>query len=281
MINKNPLIPNSKGITMTIKLVATDMDATFLDDDKHFDNKRFSKIYDYMVKNQIYFVSASGNQYYQLKNFFKDYPQTLFVAENGALVGSHQEIFKTWNFPQSLVEKIIDALENIEHINYVVCGQKSAYVLESVPKDYYEMTKFYFPKTKRVSNFANLNDKILKFSVDCPKDETEEYMEKLSSVIGPSVSIVTSGHGDIDIIQAQVNKATGLLYLAEKLSIKPEQMCAFGDGGNDLEMLRFVGHGVAMKNASPIVLKTAPYQTVDNNQQGVLSHLEELFDLRH
>jgi Predicted hydrolases of the HAD superfamily len=56
---------------MTIKLVATDMDATFLDDSKHFDSKRFDKIYQYMTEHNIYFVSASGNQYYQLKNFSK------------------------------------------------------------------------------------------------------------------------------------------------------------------------------------------------------------------
>lgn len=56
-------------------------------------------------------------------------------------------------------------------------------------------------------------------------------------------------------------------------------MCAFGDGGNDLEMLRYVGHGVAMENGSPIVLETAKYQTINNNQQGVIAHLEEVFGI--
>jgi Predicted hydrolases of the HAD superfamily len=42
---------------MTIKLVATDMDGTFLTDDKHFDKERFSHVYDYMTKNGITFVS--------------------------------------------------------------------------------------------------------------------------------------------------------------------------------------------------------------------------------
>lgn len=47
---------------MTIKLVATDMDGTFLNDDKHFDKERFQRVYDYMNQNDIRFVSASGNQ---------------------------------------------------------------------------------------------------------------------------------------------------------------------------------------------------------------------------
>lgn len=264
---------------MTIKLVATDMDATFLDDSKHFDTKRFDKIYQYMVDHNIYFVSASGNQYYQLKNFFKDYPETLFVAENGALVGSHQEIFKTWHFPDAVTKKVIQVLENTDHIQYIACGRKSAYILKSATEEFYNISKFYFPRITSVDSFEDIDDEILKFSVNCPLTETEAYMEHLASGIGKDVSVVSSGHGDIDIIQAQANKATGLEYLSQKLNIKPEEMCAFGDGGNDLEMLRYVGHGVAMENASDIVLETAPYQTTNNNQQGVLEHLESVFEL--
>ncbi|HIY91831.1 Cof-type HAD-IIB family hydrolase [Companilactobacillus sp. HBUAS56275] len=264
---------------MTIKLVATDMDATFLDDSKHFDSKRFDKIYQYMTEHNIYFVSASGNQYYQLKNFFKDYPKTLFVAENGALVGDHDEIFQTWHFSSTVFHKILSVLENTDHIQYIACGRKSAYILKSATAEFYKISKFYFPRLTQVDSLEDVDDEILKFSVNCPLDETEAYMEHLANNIGKDVSVVSSGHGDIDIIQSDANKATGLEYLSKKLNIKPEEMCAFGDGGNDLEMLRYVGHGVAMENASPIVLETAPYQTTNNNDQGVLEHLESLFEV--
>jgi len=264
---------------MTIKLVATDMDATFLDDNKHFDTKRFDKIYQYMIDHNIYFVSASGNQYYQLKDFFKDFPETLFVAENGALVGSHDQIFQTDIFSDTIVQRTIEVLNILPEIKTIMCGQKSAYILKNATPEFFKMSNFYFPEIASVDDLAAVKDGILKFSVNCPKDETEAYMDKLADMIGPEVSIVTSGHGDIDVIRADVNKATGLQYLSEKLNIKPEEMCAFGDGGNDLEMLRYVGHGVAMKNASPIVHKTAKYETVDNNQQGVIQHLEEIFEL--
>jgi len=264
---------------MTIKLVATDMDGTFLTDDKHFDTDRFRRVYNYMTQNGITFVSASGNQYYQLKDFFKDFPKTLFVAENGALVGSHDEIYKTDIFTADVVAKTIKVLDSLAAVQSVMCGEKSAYIKKDVTPDFYKMSKFYFPEITSVDKLEDVNDGILKFSISCPKDETEAYMEKLSDMIGPEVSIVTSGHGDIDVIRADVNKATGLDYLSEKLNVKPEEMCAFGDGGNDLEMLRYVGHGVAMKNASPIVHETAPFETVDNNQQGVIQHLEELFEL--
>ncbi|WP_057880745.1 Cof-type HAD-IIB family hydrolase [Companilactobacillus kimchiensis] len=264
---------------MTIKLVATDMDGTFLTDDKHFDKERFGRVYDYMIQNKIQFVSASGNQYRQLRNFFKDFPQTLFVAENGALVGSHDKIFRTDVFDDELTQKTIKILNSLPDIQTVFSGQKSAYVLDTATPEFFKMSNFYFPEIKSVTDLATINDKVLKFSLSCPPTETEAYMDKLANLIGPEVSIVTSGHGDIDVIRADVNKATGLKYLSELLNIKPEEMCAFGDGGNDLEMLRYVGHGVAMKNASEIVHQTAKYETVDNNQQGVIQHLEEMFEL--
>ncbi|MQS98194.1 Cof-type HAD-IIB family hydrolase [Companilactobacillus halodurans] len=264
---------------MTIKLVATDMDGTFLTDEKHFDKPRFTRIYDYMIQNHITFVSASGNQYYQLKDFFKDFPETLFVAENGALIGNHQEIYRTDTFSPVIAEKTIKVLNSLPAIQTVMCGEKSAYILKDVTKEFYKMSNFYFPHIQTVDSLFGIEDNILKFSVSCPKTETEKYMDKLADMIGDEVSIVTSGHGDIDVIRADVNKSTGLQYLSEKLNIQPSEMCAFGDGGNDLEMLRYVGRGVAMENGSPIVKQTAQYQTINNNQQGVLHHLEELFQL--
>ena len=264
---------------MTIKLVATDMDGTFLTDEKTFDKPRFQKVYDYMLQNDIQFVSASGNQYDQLRNFFKDFPETLFVAENGALVGSHNEVFRSDIFSNDLKMRVIDLLNSLDDIQVIMCGEKSAYILNSSTPEFIKTSTFYFPTIKMVDDFKTVDDGVLKFSCNCPDDETELYMQKLADLIGPEVAIPTSGHGDIDVVRADVNKAYGLEYLANKLNIKPEEMCAFGDGGNDLEMLRYVGHSVAMENGSPIVLETAKYQTINNNQQGVIAHLEEIFGI--
>lgn len=51
-------------------------------------------------------------------------------------------------------------------------------------------------------------------------------------------------------------------------------MTAFGDGGNDLEMIKEVGDGVAMSNADPVLFKVANHTTRSNNEQGVLTYIE-------
>ena len=80
-----------------IKLVAVDMDGTFLDDQMHYNRTIFRKIYNYFKENDIYFVVASGNQYYQLKSFFDDYQDEItYISENGAyIIENKKEIFFT------------------------------------------------------------------------------------------------------------------------------------------------------------------------------------------
>ncbi len=62
--------------------------------------------------------------------------------------------------------------------------------------------------------------------------------------------------------------------LSQHFGIAPQEMMAFGDGGNDLEMIAYVGHSYAMANASEKVKKTAKYQAPSNQESGVLEILE-------
>ena len=74
---------------MSIKLIAVDMDGTFLNDKKTYNRERFRQQYQQMKAQQIRFVVASGNQYYQLASFFPEIVgEIAFVAENDAAARS-------------------------------------------------------------------------------------------------------------------------------------------------------------------------------------------------
>ena len=67
-----------------IRLIATDMDGTFLDSNKKFD-KSFIELFYKMQEKKIKFVIASGNQYYRLyQKFLPLSDQMYFIAENGS-----------------------------------------------------------------------------------------------------------------------------------------------------------------------------------------------------
>ena len=100
------------------------------------------------------------------------------------------------------------------------------------------------------------------------------YVDFLKKSLGDYRNVTSSGHGDIDLILPGIHKAHGLTELGKVLDIPLSEMTAFGDGGNDLEMIKEVGDGVAMSNANPVLFKVADHTTTSNNEQGVLTYIE-------
>ncbi len=82
----------------------------------------------------------------------------------------------------------------------------------------------------------------------------------------------------VDIIAAGNSKAKGMERVLRYYGIDREEIIAFGDGENDMEMLRFAGIGVAMENADPEVKEIADYVT-DSVGEGGITHALQHFKL--
>lgn len=87
--------------------------------------------------------------------------------------------------------------------------------------------------------------------------------------------------GPLNILETcakNVTKASALTYLLDQYQIGPEDLIAFGDEHNDVQMLQLAGVGYAMKNASDTLLPVADRMTqFTNDQDGVARELEALF----
>ncbi|MCM3299053.1 HAD family hydrolase [Streptomyces pseudogriseolus] len=97
------------------------------------------------------------------------------------------------------------------------------------------------------------------------------------SVVGSLATVTMSGPGTVELQPCGVTKATGLALAAEHLGLRPEDAIAFGDMPNDVPMLRWAGHGVAMANAHPELKAVADEVTSSNEDDGVAVVLERLF----
>ncbi|MGZ7222855.1 HAD hydrolase family protein, partial [Streptococcus pyogenes] len=81
---------------MTIKVLATDMDGTFLTSNMDYDRERFERLFEIMQDQGIRFVVISGNQYYQIKSFFPDLQDMItIVGENGAYIVENGQYLKS------------------------------------------------------------------------------------------------------------------------------------------------------------------------------------------
>ena len=79
----------------------------------------------------------------------------------------------------------------------------------------------------------------------------------------------------LEINAAGVNKGKAMIELGKLLGIPREEIMAFGDGNNDLKMLKEVGTGVAMENAIPSVKEAADYVALSNDEEGVAKFIEK------
>lgn len=82
------------------------------------------------------------------------------------------------------------------------------------------------------------------------------------------------GDGIIEAVPKGTSKATGIAWLCEHLGISIEDTYAIGDSINDLEMLGFVGHSIAMGNASQSAKDAAEYITTHIHEDGILNALK-------
>ena len=87
----------------------------------------------------------------------------------------------------------------------------------------------------------------------------------------------STNRGLIELSAAGITKATGLAEVCDLLDVPQERVVAFGDMPNDVEMLRWAGHGVAMANAHADVLAAADEVTAPNSEDGVAQVLERWF----
>lgn len=79
-----------------------------------------------------------------------------------------------------------------------------------------------------------------------------------------------------DLIPSCSSKAKGIEAIASRLGLQRSELMAFGDGGNDVEMLEYVGLGVAMGNAADQVKAHADFVTTSVDAEGILRALTDL-----
>ena len=107
---------------------------------------------------------------------------------------------------------------------------------------------------------------------DCPPGMRERVIEPMLAL--GCFEISTSLGHNFEISDVAANKGNALHTLCAHLGIAPAQTVAFGDGGNDDELLEAAGTGVAMANGLDSLKAIADAVTLSNNEDGVADYIE-------
>ncbi len=272
---------------MTIKLVAFDMDGTFLNDQNTYNHQRFGEILQKLRAKGIRVVAASGSQYQRLQDQFDEFKSEMdFVSQNGAAVYSEEEPLLIRAMPEDAVTATLDIINHqfdpSDIVEHLVVGVKSAYVDQTISKPVYDLTYHYYNHLKKVVNLATVTPKRLRdqiTSIGVTFNEGVNFDEKMNILrqgLPDGLSSQTSGYNTELISENTVNKAAGLAELQKKFDIANDEIMTFGDNENDLSMLRLTPYGYVVDNAEDKIKEQVNHFTESNNDEGVLNVLSRL-----
>ena len=271
-----------------IKLIATDMDGTLLDERGEVDLPRLERLLDHLDQKGIRFVIATGNEIHRMRHLLGPLVKrvTLVVANGARIFEDDQMILgKFWD--RELVEAVLAYFKGREISDQLVVSAVSGgFVKEGTV--FTEVEKFMQPEViealyKRMKFVpeltADLFDQVLKMSLVVGLDRLDQVRREVQQAFGDQLMAVSSGFGSMDLLQAGIHKAWGLAQLMEMWQLNASQVMAFGDSGNDIEMLEMATHSYAVANAEEAVKAVAKHLAPSHQEGGVYQVIEEYLGL--
>ena len=268
---------------MDIRVIATDMDGTLLDPKGQLDLPRLEKILDKLDQCDIRFVIATGNEVHRMRQLLGHLAErVVLVVANGARIFENNELIQAQTWDDAMVDRALAHFKGREcQDQFVVTAMNGGFVKEGTV--FTELDKFMTPemieKLYQRTNFVDEFDSslfggVLKMSMVVGEERLDSVLQEINDLFDGHVRAVSSGYGCIDILQDGIHKAWGLVELLKRWNLKPEQIMAFGDSENDIEMLELAGISYAMENAEEAVKRVATKVAPANSQAGVYKVLE-------
>ena len=263
------------------KMIVMDLDGTLLNEKSEVSEK--TKNYLNILKQEGYIIVIATGRILKTTLLGTDEAEfaSYIVADAGAAVYKMKN--KKWEevyaslISKNIAEEIISEFdeEKFKYIN--ICS-----------KDYIDMyAKKYFSSKKIIRKYTDKNkiieniDKIIHIEVAFLKhDFIEEYRKKfIKKYPELDIKIMQDSFNDvqwIELFNKGTGKYNGINRVAQIENIKNENIIAFGDGLNDIDMIEKCGVGVAMKNALIDVKQKANFITdKSNSEDGIIDFLEK------
>ncbi|HIY92186.1 Cof-type HAD-IIB family hydrolase [Companilactobacillus sp. HBUAS56275] len=285
-----------------IKLIASDMDGTLLNDKMAVSDRNIKAIKD-AQKNGIEFIIATGRSLDEAKPFLKNRVHPGYITLNGAEVYDENEKLISSNpISETSKTKAINYLK--EHkIYFEVITNKGIFsdnkdlrvsslaelLVKLNPSTTYEqalqdtlsrikLTPMIFVDSydKILSDPSYKVMKLLAFS-----DKEKEVLAPLRKDIEENINdvvVTSSSPNNVEINSIDAQKGIALLQFAKDKNIAQEETMAIGDNLNDESMIRDAGVGVAMKNAIPAISELADIKTDNNINDGVAQIIEKVVE---
>ena len=269
---------------MSIRLIATDLDGTLLDENKRVGIKTRAAL-EKAAARGILFVPATGRSYQIIPEEVRSLPFLRYViTANGG--GVYDRVEDRMLFRADIPRE--DALQLCEYMSQVGT-MYDAYVDGSLymEQQYYDRADYYCLGWHRdmvrqtrtpvpdLMEVIRQGGSVQKMQMTFADLELRERVMKDIKACFPELLIASSLTNNLEVNVAAANKGNALKVLCDHLGIDISDTIAFGDSGNDLTLLEMAGIGVAMCNGTEEVKNRADrISALSNDQDGVGDFLE-------
>ncbi|MGN1120004.1 MAG: HAD family hydrolase, partial [Oscillospiraceae bacterium] len=238
-----------------IKLIASDMDGTLLNDKKQLPQD-LTEVLDRLGERGIHFAISSGRTYFAIDHLFpSEYLDRMdFICDNGACVISGGKTLSVSALDRETFTELLDACDRIGGLKVLVCASKGTYHLEDSPAFTSEIAKFYkhhFP----VEELRAVQDVIYKLAIYDEAGTLSHGKPAIDAIFGTRLNVQASGPYWMDVMASGVSKGSALAALQNTLGVTRAETMAFGDYFNDISMLERAEWNFCMENGHDDVKK--------------------------
>ncbi|MGP4000006.1 Cof-type HAD-IIB family hydrolase [Streptomyces sp. 8N706] len=265
-----------------VRLIATDLDGTLLRDDKSVSDRTVAALAAAERAGiEVFFVTGRPARWMDVVSDHVHGHGLAICANGAAVVDLHRDglILEVRPLERS------DALTVVKALRTTAPGTSFAVELTNGIHYEPEYPPFHLDPVATVAAAEKLlaegwhgaDQPVLKLLAHHPRLAPDDFLALARTAAGEHASLTRSSPTALlEISGRGVSKAATLAHCCAERGIAPEEVVAFGDMPNDVEMLSWAGTSYAMANAHPDVLAATSARTVANNEDGVAVVIEEI-----
>jgi hypothetical protein len=265
-----------------IKLIATDMDDTLLDEGLRIAPGNAEALRA-AEERGIHVVLASGRAPKAMEPYARELGMDRrggwLIAYNGASIRECAGLAEEWGARLS-PETAALAWDLAAAEGFAVQTYLEGAILVSRPNEWTDWDgRVNGIPTPVVSREEFISEPRVKLIIPGPAEGIAALLPKIRAALGARANCMTSKPFFLEILPPDADKGLALARLAAMHGVAREEVMAIGDAGNDLGMIRWAGVGVAMANATEEVRAAADWVTTRDHSHGGLAEAVERFAL--
>lgn len=267
---------------MNYQLICSDIDGTLLNKDRELSKETIAQVKRVAPIPMVLISSRMPKALRHLQQEFGNASAPI-IAYNGGLVLDQERVLHSTFIKNEVLAQIINQ-----------CSNTSIHLSLFHADEWYVPSMDYWAKREenntKVTPEIKSNSEVLKswenegkgaHKIMCMGDaeEIDILYKSLETCFSDEIMLYRSKDTYIEISHKNISKKTAIEVLLKEYytNIAMENVVAFGDNYNDIEMLKAVGLGVAVANANEAVLKAAKVITDSNKKDGVAKAIKEFF----